>query len=203
MTDWRLYLVTDTALCGAHGVPAVVEQAVDGGATVVQVRDPHASARELVALTRAVLTVVDGRVPVLVNDRVDVALAAGADGVHVGQSDLDPESVRSIAPDLIIGLSVSTTAETIAAQALPVDYLGAGPIFATSTKPDAAAATGLDGLAAICAASSMPVVAIGGLSARNCPDVRRTGAAGVCVVSAICSADDARAAAAGLVAAWS
>lgn len=203
MTDWRVYLVTDTAMCGARGVPAVVEQAVAGGATVVQVRDPHASARELVALTRAVLAAVDGRVPVLVNDRVDVALAAAADGVHVGQSDLDALSVRALAPHLIVGLSVSTTAETVAAQALPIDYLGAGPVFTTPTKPDAAAAVGFDGLAEICAASTAPVVAIGGLSAQHCAGVRRAGAAGVCVVSAVCAAADPRAATADLVAAWS
>lgn len=203
MTDWRVYVVTDTAMCGARGVPAVVAQAVAGGATVVQVRDPHASARELVALTTAVLAAVDGRVPVLVNDRVDVAVAAGADGVHVGQSDLDPVSVRKLAPDLLVGLSVSTVAEAVAAQALPVDYLGAGPVFATTTKPDAAAATGLAGLAAICAASTQPVVAIGGLTAAHCAAVRRAGAAGVCVVSAVCDSADPRAAAAELFAAWS
>lgn len=203
MTDWRLYLVTDTALCSARGVPAVVEQALDGGVTVVQVRDPHASARELVALTRAVLTVVSGRVPVIVNDRVDVAVAAGADGVHVGQSDLDPVSVRAIAPDLIVGLSVTTLPEAVAAQEQPVDYLGAGPVFATPTKSDAAAPIGVDGLAAICAASSLPVLAIGGLSAEDSPAVRRAGAAGVCVVSALCAADDPRSAAAALAAAWS
>lgn len=203
MTDWRLYVVTDTAQCGDRGVPTVVRQAVAGGATVVQVRDPYASARQLVALTRAVLIVVDGRVPVLVNDRVDVALAAGADGVHVGQSDLDPVSVRAIAPGLIVGLSISTPAEAAAAQEQPVDYLGAGPVFATPTKPEAASAIGFDGLAAVCAASTLPVVAIGGLSAQHCPDLRRAGAAGVCVVSAICAADDPRRAAAELVAAWS
>lgn len=203
MIDWRLYLVTDTALCGARGVPAVVEQALDGGVTVVQVRDPHASARELVALTRAVLTVVSGRVPVIVNDRVDVAVAAGADGVHVGQSDLDPVSVRAIAPDLIVGLSVTTLPEAVAAQEQPVDYLGAGPVFATPTKSYAAAPIGVDGLAAICAASSLPVLAIGGLSAEHAPAVRRAGAAGVCVVSALCAADDPRSAAAALAAAWS
>lgn len=203
MTDWRLYLVTDTDLCGPRGVPTVVDAAITGGATVVQVRDPLASARELVALTRAVLTVVAGRVPVIVNDSVDVALATGADGVHVGQSDLDPVSVRAIAPDLMVGLSVSTAAEALAAQALPIDYLGAGPVFATPTKPDAAAAIGVDGLGAICAVSALPVVAIGGLSAQHCADVRRAGAAGLCVVSAVCAADDPRSAAAGLAAAWS
>ncbi|HEY5335523.1 MAG TPA: thiamine phosphate synthase [Mycobacteriales bacterium] len=203
MTDWRLYLVTDTTLCGARGVPAVVEQALGGGVSVVQVRDPHASARELVTLTRAVLTVVSGRVPVIVNDRVDVAVAAGADGVHIGQSDLDPVSVRAIAPDLIVGLSVTTLAEAVAAQAQSVDYLGAGPVFSTPTKPDAAAAIGVEGLAAICAASILPVVAIGGLSAQHSPDVRRAGAAGICVVSAICAADDPRFAAVALAAAWS
>lgn len=203
MIDWSVYVVTDTAMCAGRGVPAVVGAAVAGGATVVQVRDPHAAARDLVALTRAVLDVVAGRVPVLVNDRVDVALAAGAQGVHVGQSDLDPVSVRTIAPGLIVGLSVSSVAETRAAEALPVDYLGAGPVFATPTKPDAAPATGLDGLAAICAASAVPVVAIGGLSAAHCAAVRQAGAAGMCVVSAVCAAEDCRAATEELARAWS
>lgn len=201
--DWRVYLVTDTAQCGARGVPAVVGEAVAGGATVVQVRDPRASARELVALTRAVLAVTAGRVPVLVNDRVDVALAAGADGVHVGQSDLDPMSVRALAPALLLGLSVSTVAETVAARTLPVDYLGAGPVFATPTKPDAATPIGIDGLRAVCAATTLPVVAIGGLAAVHAGAVRAAGGAGVCVVSAICTADDPQVATAELVAAWS
>lgn len=203
MTDWRVYLVTDTAQCGTRGVPAVVGEAVAGGASVVQVRDPAASARDLVALTRAVLTVAAGRVPVLVNDRVDVALAADADGVHVGQADLDPVSVRRLAPTLLLGLSVTSLAETVAAQGLPVDYLGAGPVFATPTKPDAAPPMGLDGLRAVCAASRLPVVAIGGLTAEHSAAVRAAGAAGICVVSAICTAPDPRAATAELAAAWS
>lgn len=200
MLDLSLYLVTDTALCGARGVPAVVAAALDGGVTVVQVRDPGATARELTALTAAVLFAVDGRVPVVVNDRLDVALAAGADGVHVGQTDLDPVACRMIAPGMLLGLSVGSPAEARAAR--DVDYLGVGPVFPTTTK-QTGPAMGLTALAEACASTGLPTVAIGGLSAATVPAVRAAGAGGVCVVSAICAAPDPRAAAAALRAAWS
>jgi thiamine-phosphate pyrophosphorylase len=200
--DLRCYVVTDTAMCGARGVPAVVADAVAGGATMIQVRDPAATARELTSLVTAVLHVVARRVPVIVNDRVDVALAAGADGAHLGQSDLDPLVARRLGPDLILGLSVTSLAEARAAQAAPVDLLGVGPVFVTATKPDAAAPLGFTGLAEICAASSIPCVAIGGLSASDAPTVRAAGAAGICVVSAVCAAPDPRAATAEILAAW-
>jgi thiamine-phosphate pyrophosphorylase len=199
MIDLRLYLVTDTALCGARGVPAVVGAAVEGGVTLVQVRDPLATARALTALTVEVLRVVDGRVPVVVNDRLDVALAAGADGVHVGQDDLDPQAVRAIAPGMVLGLSVRSVAE--AAAATGVDYLGVGPVFATTTKVTGPA-LGLVGLAAACAATDLPTVAIGGLSAQTAADVRAAGAGGQCVVSAVCAARDPQVASADLRAAW-
>lgn len=201
--DLTLCLVTDTALCGSRGVVPTVRAAVKGGATAVQLRDKDASARELCALAASVREALDGEgVPLLVNDRLDVALAAGADGVHLGQSDLPVEPARRLAgPDFVIGLSVSTMQELRAADALPrgtVDYLGVSPVFGTPTKPDAADAVGLDGLGAFCAGTQLPCVAIGGIGPHNAAAVRATGVAGIAVVSAICAADDVTRAAASL-----
>jgi len=201
--DLRLYLVTDTGLCGARGVPETVRRAVAGGATTVQVRDPNASGRELhelVARVRAEL--VGTGVALLVDDRLDVALTAGADGVHLGQSDLPVERARAVAgANLLVGWSVTCRAELDAANALPsgvVDYLGIGPVFGTPTKPGHAEPTGVDGLRELVAASRIPAVAIGGVHADNAEQVAATGVGGLCVVSEICAAADPAAAAAGL-----
>ena len=203
--DPSLYLVTDTALCGPRGVPAVVRAAVAGGVTAVQVRDKTASDRELLALVRAVQEVLRGTgVPLLVNDAVDVALVAGADGVHLGQSDLPAADVRRlVGPDLLLGLSVSSVQEVLAVPAGVVDHLGAGPVRATATKTDAAAPLGADGVRAVLAAAAgTPCVAIGGISEADVAGLRGAGVAGVCVVSAVCAAPDPRAAAARLRGAW-
>ncbi|GAA4963832.1 thiamine phosphate synthase [Kineococcus glutinatus] len=202
--DLTLYLVTDTHLAGARGVPDVVRAAVAGGVSAVQVRDKDASRRELLALVRAVQDAVAGTgVPVLVDDAVDVALLAGADGVHLGQDDLPVQEVRALlGPDKLLGLSVSTPGQARAACALPpgtVDHLGAGPVWSTATKPDAAAPLGLDGLREVVAASALPVVAIGGIGAADAEAVRATGVAGICVVSAVCAAPDPAAAARALL----
>jgi len=194
-----LYLVTDTALCGGRGVVDTVRAALRGGVSAVQVREPVVTTRELCDLTSALRGVLEGTgVPLIVNDRVDVALATGADGVHVGQQDLDPVLARALVGDLLVGLSVTTLEEAAAAEALPegtVDYLGVGPVLATATKPDAAAALGLEATAAVVAATRLPCVAIGGIDALNAAEVRRTGVDGVAVVSAICAAADPAAAA--------
>ncbi len=194
--ELHTYLVTDTALCGARGVADTVRLAVQGGVGVVQVRDAGATARELVHLTRTVLEVVaDSGVRVLVNDRADVALAARAHGVHVGQSDLHPTDARRLlGRDAVVGLSVSTVDQVQEALRLPpacVDYLGVGPVFATATKPEAAAPLGLDGAARLVGvAGELPCVAIGGIGADNVAEVRRTGVRGVAVVSSVCAAED-------------
>jgi thiamine-phosphate pyrophosphorylase len=203
--DPTLYLVTDTALCRPRPVADVVRAAVAGGVTVVQVRDKTASRRELLELTRAVQAAVPPSVPVVVNDAVDVALLAGADGVHVGQDDLPPDEVRAlIGPDALLGFSVSSAEELAAALALPpgtVDLVGIGPVRGTPTKPDAGRPLGLDGvreLAATARAAGLVPVAIGGIDAATAADVAATGVDGVCVVSAICAAADPAAAARGL-----
>lgn len=193
--DLSTYLVTDPALCEPRGVVETVRAAVDGGVTAVQLRDKDASARSLCLLTTAVLRALEGTdVPVLVNDRLDVALATGAHGVHLGQDDLHVEAARRlIGPDLLLGLSVSTEEEMTAANALPdgtVDYLGVGPVFATPTKTDAKDPLGIGGTADLCRRTRLPCVAIGGIDADNVAYVRDAGVQGVAVVSAVCSAAD-------------
>lgn len=196
--DLDLYLVTDRVLCGARGVVETVRQALPGGVSAVQVREPHATTLELCALSRALLQVLDGTgVPLLVNDRLDVALAVGAHGVHLGQSDLPVGDARRIAPDLLVGLSVSTPGEVASAPTW-LDYLGVGPVEPTATKPEAARPLGLEGTADLVRQARVPCVAIGGIGPANAAAVRATGVAGIAVVSAICAAPDPRAAAAAL-----
>lgn len=198
--DPTLYLVTDTALSRPRAVPDVVRAAVAGGVTAVQVRDKHASRRELYQLALAVRAVVPPGVALWVNDAVDVALLAGADGVHVGQDDLPPAEVRAlIGPDRLLGLSAGSPQELAVALALPpgtVDVVGIGPVWTTPTKPDAGTGLGPDGVAALAEqarAAGLRSVAIGGISAADAAAV--TGVDGVCVVSAICAAPDPAAAA--------
>lgn len=203
-----LYLVTDSRLSGPRGVLDVVTAAVAGGVTCVQVRDKDASGRALLELVTAVADRVGDRVPVLVNDRVDVYLAArdvgvAVAGVHVGQQDLPVTAVRRlIGPDAVLGLSAATTDELDAVAAQPdgtVDYLGIGAVHATATKPDAPAPLGVDGFARAVAhvldGSGLPAVAIGGVGPEDAAALRGAGATGIAVVSAICAAPDPRTAA--------
>jgi thiamine-phosphate pyrophosphorylase len=201
--DPTLYFVTDPRLCAERGVLATVAAAVTGGVTAVQLRDPDAPARELHAAACALGDQLAGTgIPLIVNDRLDVALAADADGVHLGESDLPVLDARRLAgAHLLIGLSVTTASEAAAADRLPsgtVDYLGVGPVTATPTKPDHAPPIGVDGLRAACAATALPCVAIGGISPDNAMAVAGAGAAGIAVVSAIAGSDDPAAAASDL-----
>jgi thiamine-phosphate pyrophosphorylase len=200
--DPSVYLVTDGPLCAGRGVVETVSAAVEGGVTMVQLRDPAASARELVATARALVALLRPRgIPLIVNDRADIALAADADGVHLGQDDLAPRHARRLlGPGRIIGLSVGSPAEfAAAADELPfVDYLGTGPLRVTTTKADAGAAIGIDGLVAVRALTGLPLVAIGGIDSALAAEVVAAGAAGVAVVSAICNAPDPKTAAAEL-----
>jgi thiamine-phosphate pyrophosphorylase len=193
--DPRLYLVVDPV----HGPPdplAVVRDAVAGGVTAVQVRAPRATGLELYEATLAVLLALRGSgVAVVVDDRLDVALAAGADGVHLGRHDLPPEAARRVTgAGLSIGWSV-TGPDDLEIALDAVDLLGIGPVFATATKPDAAPATGLDGLRTLAAARTVPSVAIGGIDPGNARDVLATGVDGLAVSSAIAAAPDPGAAA--------
>jgi thiamine-phosphate pyrophosphorylase len=198
--DLTLYLVLDPVQCGGHArALEVTRAALDGGATIVQLRAPewHKRAWLELALDLLPLTRRHG-VPLIINDHVDVALAAGADGVHIGQNDLPPDIARKLlGPQALIGLSVSNAQQVDHANPLGtmIDYVGVGPVFDTPTKPDASAACGIDGLAALCARSMHPTVAIGGIQLRNAADVKRAGPGGIAVVSAICTAADPRLAA--------
>lgn len=190
--DYGVYLVTDRALCRGRALIDVVTAAVAGGVTVVQLREKHVDTREFVELARALKALLAPRgVPLLINDRVDVALACGADGVHVGQGDMHPADVRALlGSDALVGLSVETMEQVREAEAQDVDYLGVSPVFATPTKTDTAPPWGLDGLARLRAATGRTLVAIGGIGVANAAEVLRAGADGLAVVSALCAADD-------------
>ncbi|MCS6889240.1 MAG: thiamine phosphate synthase [Chloroflexus sp.] len=195
--DWSLYVVTDAGLARGRSHLAVIEAAIAGGATVVQYREKAASTRQMIAEAQALreLTRRAG-VPLIVNDRLDVALAIDADGVHVGQDDMPAALARRlIGPDKILGVSAANLAEAMQAAQDGADYLGVGPIFATPTKPDAAPPIGMEGLRAICRQVALPIVAIGGINAANAVDAIRAGAHGVAVVSAVVAAEDVAAAA--------
>jgi len=187
-----LYLVTDRGLCGHRPLADVVLQAIRGGASCVQLREKGASTRAFVEEARRIKELMAPfRVPLIINDRLDVALAVGADGVHVGQDDMPYEIARKLmGPKAIIGLSVETWEDVERAERLDANYLGVSPIFATPTKTDTKGAWGLDGLARIRAFSRHPLVAIGGLNAANAEAVVMAGADGVAVVSAICASPD-------------
>lgn len=201
--DFSLYLVTDARLTVGRDLLALVAAAVTGGVTVVQLRDKEASSSRLLAQARALRGLLaPWQVPLIVNDRADIALAAGADGVHVGQDDLPCAEVRRlVGPEMLIGVSVGNAREALAAERAGADYLGVSPLFATPTKPDAPPPTGLEGLRQIRAATSLPLVAIGGIQAGHAAEVLRAGANGLAVVSAILAAADPEAAARELAAA--
>jgi thiamine-phosphate pyrophosphorylase len=187
----ELCLVTDPAL-GDALVPTVLA-AVRGGVTLVQLRDKTASDDELVTAARALLAVLrPRRIPLLVNDRVEVARRAGADGVHLGQHDESPASARrKLGPRRTIGLSITSLAERARADADGIaDYYGVGPYFATATKSDHDPPLGLAGARAIVAGATRPCFAIGGIDARRAPAVLATGVVGLAVVSAICGQPD-------------
>ena len=195
--DWSLYLVTDRGLAGSRPLAEVVAAAVRGGVTAVQLREKQCSTREFVELARSLKPLLTPLgVPLIVNDRVDVALATGADGVHLGQSDMDPRDARSLlGPDAILGLSVETLEQAERAATLDVAYLGVSPIFSTPTKTDTTSEWGLEGLAALRRVSKHTLVAIGGIHASNAAQVIEAGADGLAVVSALCAAPDPEAAA--------
>ncbi|MDI4660163.1 MULTISPECIES: thiamine phosphate synthase [Cobetia] len=195
--DLSLYLVTDPSLCAERGLEATVMAAVRGGVSVVQLRDKHASDEEMIAQAIRLKALLDEyEVPLIINDRIEVALASGADGLHIGQSDGDPvEARRRLGEDALIGLSVQTLEQLKALDVERIDYLGLGPVHATPTKPDHAAPLGIEGLTQLVRSSPLPTVAIGGISLANAGEVMTSGTDGLAVVSALCSAEDPAAAA--------
>ena len=188
---WRLHLVTDRLACGVRGVEAVVQAAVQGGVSCVQLREKTLDTRAFVALARALRAhLAPLRIPLLINDRVDVALASGADGVHVGQSDMRPDDVRRLMPQALLGLSIENEEQLRDAEQWPVDYYGLSPVFATPTKADTAPALGLHGVRRLRALTLRPLVAIGGIDEQNAAAVMAAGADGLAVVRTLCGAPD-------------
>lgn len=192
-----LYLVTDRPLSLGRPIEEIVIEAVAGGVTMVQLREKEAPTGEFVALAKSLKTLLAPLgVPLIINDRVDVALAADADGVHIGQSDMSYEDARRLlGGDKIIGLSVENFDDLAVANTLDVDYVGISPVYGTPTKSDTAEPFGLEGLRKAVAMSVHPTVAIGGMNASTIGEVMAAGTDGVAVVSAICSAPSPRKAA--------
>ena len=184
----RLYAIADAAF----GDPVDLARALfGGGARLVQIRNKNASASELLAQVLAILEFVpaDGRL--IVNDRADVALISGAGGVHLGQQDLPPQMARRILPSTqIVGYSTHSLDQALAAASAPVDYIGVGPVFPTSTKTDADPVIGLHELREICSRVKMPVVAIGGITLENAREVFACGAASAAVIGDLLKAND-------------
>ena len=195
--DYSLYLVTDRGLARGRTTLEIVRAAVDGGASVVQLREKDCSTRDFIEQALTVKKFLKARgVPLLINDRVDVAQAIAADGVHLGQTDMPLEIAKKILGDsMIIGISAESLEDAIEAERGGADYLGISPIYATPTKTDTASPLGLKGLREIRNAVKLPLVGIGGLNKDNAAEVIRHGADGVAVVSAIVAADDPAAAA--------
>jgi thiamine-phosphate pyrophosphorylase len=187
-----LYLVTDRELCDGRDLKTIILQAVKGGVSCVQLREKNASTRFFVEEAREVKRLLTPfRIPLIINDRIDVALAVEADGIHIGQEDMPYDIARRLmGPKATIGLSVEKWEDVELAEALDVDYLGVSPIFETPTKTNTKGMWGLEGLARIRAYSRHPLVAIGGLNATNAKEVILAGADSIAVVSAICSAQE-------------
>jgi len=192
----RLILVTDRGLSRGRSSAEIALAAARGGATMVQLREKDASTREFLAEARALKAALAPLgVKLAINDRLDIALAVDADGLHVGQSDMPVEEARRwLGPDKFIGLSITSDDQVLRPDALAADYLGVGPIYAQQTKADASPPLGVEGFRHIRALTRKPLVAIGGLNADNSAAVLAAGAQGLAVVSAIVAADDPEAA---------
>ena len=199
--DLSLYLVLDPDLCGGpEGMLRTARLAAEQGASMVQLRAPRWKKRQWLETARALKEVLDPLgVPLIINDHADIALAVDAAGVHVGQADLPPETVRRlIGPGKLLGLSISNAGQLAASVLDGVDYVGVGPVYPTGTKLDAAPVLGLAAFATLRGAIERPVVAIGGIQSGACAPLIAAGAQGVAVISAICGRPDVAAATRGL-----
>lgn len=194
--DYTLYLCTDRDLMSTDTIEESVEQAVKGGCTIVQLREKHCGSKEFYELAVRVKEITDRyHVPLIINDRVDIALAADAAGVHIGQSDLPASVVRNIiGKDKILGVSAARLEEAVKAAEDGADYLGVGAMFATNTKTDARPVT-MEELKDIRAAVNIPIVVIGGINMNTLGRFKGTGVNGLAVVSAIIAEKDIEAAA--------
>ncbi|MGQ1911305.1 thiamine phosphate synthase [Marinifilum sp. RC60d5] len=199
--DLKLYLVTDKVLAKGKPLEEIVEAAVKGGVSMVQIRDKESSTRDFYDLALRIKKILMSyKVPLIINDRLDIALAVNADGLHIGQSDLPYEQARNIlGTDKIIGLSVENIEQAKEANNLDVDYIGLSPVFSTQTKSDIAMPLELEGVKEIASFSRHPMVAIGGINQQNANAVCKAGADGIAVVSAVISSNNPQVAASKLL----
>ncbi|WP_147566679.1 thiamine phosphate synthase [Clostridium tyrobutyricum] len=190
--DYSLYLVTDRRFIGEKPLKKAVEEAIIGGVTLVQIREKSASTREFYNVALEVKQVTDHyNVPIIINDRIDIAQAIDADGVHLGQSDMPLSIARKILGDKkIIGISTGTIEEALEAESGGADYIGIGTIFNTGTKKDTDNPLGVDGLKKVYDSVNIPAVAIGGINNENFKDILSTGVDGIAVVTAILRSND-------------
>jgi len=195
--DWRLCFIADSEAAAGRDILQLIAAAVEGGSTMIQLRGKKWTSRELLDVgMKAVRFLRQKNIPLIINDRVDIALACEVDGVHLGQDDMPlPYARKILGKDRIIGISVATPAEAEAAEKDGADYVGAGPVFGTLSKNDLGPLLGLEGLRAIRNKIKIPILAVGGISAANVADVIFAGADGVAVISAIAAAENPRRAA--------
>lgn len=200
--DPRLYALIDPAQCGGHEPVPLAEAVVEGGATLIQLRDKNSTTRAMIAGAKAVIAALAGSgVPVLINDRVDVALASGAAGVHLGQDDMPAETARRLlGPEAIIGITVRSVEEARAAPVEHADYVGVGGVFSTVSKDNPTPPIGLEGLTRLAGVlrakrPDIPLAAIAGITADNAADIIAAGADGIAVISALAQRTDPKAAA--------
>ena len=198
--DYSLYLVTDRTLSLGRSNLEVIQAAVQGGVTLVQLREKEATTKKFYQEGLKIRAYLKPRnIPLIINDRIDLALALDADGVHLGQEDMPIDAARKLlGPQKIIGASVCTVEEAKIAERLGADYLGLSPIFITETKPELVRQIGIEGIPSLKGAVQIPVVGIGSMSRANAYEAVKAGLDGVAVVSAICSREDPRAAAAAI-----
>lgn len=195
--NFELYVITDETIAKGRSHAEIAEQALRGGTDIIQLRDKGRSCAELAGIGREIAAITrKANAIFIINDRLDVAIACGADGVHLGQNDMRVSIARQLAPPgFIVGVSVSTVDEAVEAEREGADYLALSPTFSTASKYDAGPGYGLERLRQICNAVTIPVIAIGGINRGNVEDVIRAGADGIAVISAVVQSPDITAAA--------
>jgi thiamine-phosphate pyrophosphorylase len=190
--NFDLYVITDEVIAGGRSHVRIAQQAVLGGAGIIQLRDKSLSGKELAVVGREIAGITRKAGAVfIINDRLDVAIACGADGVHLGQDDLQASTARQLSPPgFIIGVSVGTVEEALAAEREGADYVALSPVFPTASKGNAGPGYGLDRLREIRRAVSLPIIAIGGINRKNVQEVIAAGADGIAVISAVVASPD-------------
>lgn len=190
--DWRLCLVADIGAAGKRDIVAIIHEAADAGATLIQLRGKNCETRKFLDLALQTSGILKTKgIPLIINDRADVALACGAEGLHLGQQDLPLVHARKIlGEDRLIGISVNTLEQAKAAESGGADYLGVGPVYFTSSKDKLPTILGLKGLRTFREKVQIPILAIGGITAENAGDVISSGADGIAVISAIMDANN-------------